>query len=111
MRQRDCRSMAGERSFKVASSGGLAVAESGNAALSLVTSCSTWAGLSITQGLPSASCRSLPDPSRGPVPGQQVVEALGRMVGQAPQDVSQPGARVDGVELGRLDQGVDLRRT
>jgi hypothetical protein len=42
-----------------------------------------------------------------PVPGQEFVEALGRVILQVGQHVGQPGKRIDVVELGGLDQGVD----
>ena len=44
-----------------------------------------------------------------PVPGQELIEALGRMVLQAGEYVGQPAERIDVVELGGLDQGVDGR--
>src|SRR3954451_12190931 len=91
--------------------GGLTVAESGNAALSLAMSCSTWAGLSITNDPRSGSRRGLLDLSGFPVPRQEFVEALGWVIGQPLQNISQPGVRVDVIEFGRLDQGVDRRRT
>jgi hypothetical protein len=37
-----------------------------------------------------------------PVPGQQLGDALGRMILQARQHVGQPGLRIDVVELGGL---------
>jgi len=43
----------------------------------------------------------------GPVPGQQLGEALGGMGGEPGEDVAEPGGRVDAVELGGLGQGVD----
>ncbi len=55
------------------------------------------------------SCRhfvSLPPP----VPGQQLVELVGGMFGDAGQDVGEPGLRIDIVELGRDDQAVHTRR-
>src|SRR6478752_7566087 len=45
-----------------------------------------------------------------PVPGQELIDPLGGMIGQPRQDVGEPGLRIDAVELGRLDQGVDRRR-
>src|SRR3954465_7926590 len=86
---------------------GLTVAESGNAALSLAMRCSTWAGLSITSDPRSGSRRGLLDLSGFPVPRQEFVEALGWVIGQPLQNISQPGVRVDVIEFGRLDQGVD----
>ena len=37
-----------------------------------------------------------------PIPRQQFVEFLGRMLGDAPRDVSEPGLRINIVRLGRL---------
>ncbi len=45
----------------------------------------------------------------GPVPGKQVVEAPGRIVGQPREHVGEPGLRIDAIELGGLDQRVELR--
>src|SRR5689334_10706786 len=42
-----------------------------------------------------------------PVPWQELIEALGRMILQAREHVGEPGQRIDVVELGGLDQGVD----
>ena len=42
-----------------------------------------------------------------PVPGQQLVDPLGRMILQSRQDVGEPRLRVDVVELGSLDQRVE----
>ena len=42
-----------------------------------------------------------------PIPGQQVGDLLGGMIGQSGQDIGEPGLRVDVVELGGFDQGVD----
>jgi hypothetical protein len=42
----------------------------------------------------------------GPVPGQEIGDALW-MIRQACKDVGEPGLRVDGVELGSVDQRVD----
>ena len=39
-----------------------------------------------------------------PVPWQQLVQARGGVVGDAGQDVGEPGARVDAVELGGDDE-------
>ena len=41
-----------------------------------------------------------------PVPGQQLVETSDRMVGDAGEDIGQPGLRIDVVELGGHDQAV-----
>ena len=41
-----------------------------------------------------------------PVPGQELVEALGRMLGDASEHVGEPGLRIDVVHLRRDDQGV-----
>src|SRR4051794_5708002 len=57
------------------------------------------------------SRRGVTDLPGFPRPGQEFVQARGRMVRQPLQDVSQPGVRVDVIELGRLDQGVERRRT
>ena len=43
----------------------------------------------------------------GDVPGQQFVDAVDRVVGDAGQDVAQIGLGIEAVELGGLDQGVD----
>ena len=45
-----------------------------------------------------------------PVPGQQLGDALGGVIGDASEDVGEPGARIDVVELARLDQRVDSCR-
>lgn len=42
-----------------------------------------------------------------PVPGQEFIDAPGGMVVQAREDVDEPGLRVDIVEFGGLDEGVD----
>src|SRR3954452_14497965 len=42
-----------------------------------------------------------------PVPGQEVVDPLGGMVGQPRQHVGEPGFRFVSVELCSLDKGVD----
>ena len=45
-----------------------------------------------------------------PIPagrGQQLGDALGGMIGDASEDIGEPGARIDSVELARLDQRVD----
>ena len=38
----------------------------------------------------------------GPVPGQQIIKALGWLARDAGQHIGQPGLRVDIVHLGRL---------
>ena len=43
---------------------------------------------------------------RVPVPGEQLVEAAGGVVGNAPRHVGEPGLRIDIVELGGGDQRV-----
>jgi hypothetical protein len=40
------------------------------------------------------------------VPGQQVVDLCDLVVGDAGEGVGEPGVGIDGVELGRFDQGV-----
>src|SRR5579863_4520691 len=42
-----------------------------------------------------------------PGPGHQLVDALGGMIGQASEHVSEPGARIDVVELAGRDQRID----
>jgi hypothetical protein len=37
-----------------------------------------------------------------PIPRQELVDALGRMIVEAGQDVGEPGLRIDVVELGGL---------
>jgi hypothetical protein len=37
-----------------------------------------------------------------PIPGQELVDALGGMVGQARQHIGEPSLRIDIVELGGL---------
>ena len=49
-------------------------------------------------------------PQRLPVPGQELGKALGWMLRQARQHVSQPGARVNLIELAGFDQRVQRRR-
>ena len=44
---------------------------------------------------------------RSPIPRQQIGDVLGRMVWQSRQHVGEPGARIDAVELGGLDERVD----
>ncbi len=41
-----------------------------------------------------------------PVPGEELVEALGRMLGDAGEHVGEPGLGIDVVHLRRVDQGV-----
>ena len=43
----------------------------------------------------------------GPAPGQELVDALGRMGSEPGEDVDEPSGRIDAVELGGLGQGVD----
>ncbi len=42
-----------------------------------------------------------------PIPGQELVDALGGMIGQPSQHIGEPGLRIDIVELGGGDQRVD----
>src|SRR5438128_11764757 len=42
-----------------------------------------------------------------PVPGHQLVDALGRVGSEAREDVAQPGLGIDAVELGGLSQRID----
>ena len=44
---------------------------------------------------------------RTPIPGQEFVNAPGRVIGQASEHVGEPGLRVEIVELGGGDQRVD----
>jgi hypothetical protein len=39
---------------------------------------------------------------RSPIPGQQVGDPFGGMIGQSRQNIGEPGLRVDVVELGGL---------
>src|SRR5215208_2499483 len=93
---------------------GLTVAESGNAALSLAMSCSTWAGLSITSDPRSGSRRGLSDLAGFPGPGQEFVQALGWVIGQPLQNVGQPRVWVNELAVVRLPlpsrgvAGIDL---
>jgi hypothetical protein len=43
------------------------------------------------------------------VPGEELGEPLDGMIGDAAENADEPGLRVDIVELGRGDQGVDRR--
>src|SRR5258706_166414 len=43
---------------------------------------------------------------RPPIPREQLVELVSRMLGDASEDVGEPGLRVDVVHLGRDDEGV-----
>jgi len=47
---------------------------------------------------------------RAPVPRQKLVDALGGVIRQAGQDVCEPPLRIDIVELGGGDEGVDGSR-
>ena len=42
-----------------------------------------------------------------PVPGQQLVQVGGRMIGNAPQYVGKPGLWIDAVEFCGSNEGVD----
>jgi hypothetical protein len=42
-----------------------------------------------------------------PVPGQKFIDALGGMVLQAGEDIGEPGVRIDVVDPGGVDQGID----
>jgi hypothetical protein len=42
-----------------------------------------------------------------PVPRQEFVDPLGGLILQSRQDVCEPGLRIDVVELGGFDEGVD----
>jgi len=44
---------------------------------------------------------------RSPIPRQKIADALGGMIGQTGKHVGEPGLRVDVVELGGVDEGVD----
>jgi len=41
------------------------------------------------------------------VPGQQFVDAVDRVIGDAREHVAEVGFRIDAVQLGRADQAVD----
>ena len=43
---------------------------------------------------------------RSPVPGQEFVEPVDRVLGDTGQDVGQPGLRIDVVHFGRDDDAV-----
>jgi len=43
---------------------------------------------------------------RSPVPGQEFVEPVDRVLGDTGQDVGQPGLRIDVVQFGRDDDAV-----
>jgi hypothetical protein len=58
----------------------------------------------------AATLRQRRPGGRSPVPGEEFVDALHRVIGQPGQHVGEPSLRVDAVELGGLDQGVDRRR-
>src|SRR3954453_5706937 len=90
---------------------GLTVAESGNAALSLAMRCSTWAGLSITDSPSAGITPRRAGSARFSRPRAGVRAGAGPVVGQPRQNVGQPGVRVDVIEFGRLNQGVDRRCT
>ena len=61
--------------------------------------------------LSTGSRRGVLDLSGFPGPGQELVDALGRVIGQALQNIGQPRVWVDVIELRGLDQGVDRGRT
>ena len=42
-----------------------------------------------------------------PSPGQQLVDAFGGMIGQSGKDIREPSLRVNVIELGGRNQGVD----
>jgi len=44
---------------------------------------------------------------KAPVPGQELIEPGGWVIGDTGEDIGQPSLRVDIVKLGWLDQGVD----
>ena len=58
----------------------------------------------------SETRRRVSDALRTPIPRQQVVDALGRVIRQAGQDVGEPPLRIDIVEFGGGDEGVDGSR-
>jgi hypothetical protein len=45
-----------------------------------------------------------------PVPGQQLVDPLGRMIGQARERLGEPGLRIDAVQLAGFNERIDARR-
>lgn len=52
---------------------------------------------------------SVGDPLRAPIPRQEFVNALGGMIRQAAEYIGEPSLRIDVVELGAGDEGVDGR--
>ena len=42
-----------------------------------------------------------------PIPGHEVRDPLGGMIGQSSEDIGEPGLRVDVVELGGFDESID----
>jgi hypothetical protein len=52
------------------------------------------------------SCSSCSGFARLPVPGEEVVQLGGRMIGDATQYVGKPGLWIDAVEFCRSDEGV-----
>ena len=53
----------------------------------------------------SETCTALQDY----IPGQQFVDPLDRMIGDAGDDIAEIGFRIEAVELGRFDEGVHRR--
>jgi hypothetical protein len=47
------------------------------------------------------------DVLRSPIPRREFVDALGGMIREAGQHVGEPSLRIDFVELGGADEGVD----
>ena len=47
---------------------------------------------------------------RAPIPGQKLVDTVGRMIGQPSEDVGKPGVQIDVVELRGRDECVDTSR-
>jgi len=45
-----------------------------------------------------------------PVPGKELIEPGGRIIGDAAEDVGEPGLQADAVELGGGDEGIHRRR-
>src|SRR5262249_28272252 len=66
--------------------------------------CADAAELAARSGSVSDACR------RAPIPGQKLVDALGRMIWQPSEDVGEPGLRIDVVELCGRDERVDSSR-